>query len=106
MVAGPSVLKKRKMDDKVSFLTITERKRKLTKTFFKTVELNGKKIMPPCRQCEGAGVTCYRKTHGLVLTAEDWMQRGGGKEEEGERNGGDKGETERERKQNRDGGDG
>ena len=31
MVAGPSVLKKRKMDDKVSFLTIMERKRKLTK---------------------------------------------------------------------------
>ena len=30
MVAGPSVPKKRKMDDKVSFLTITEMKRKLT----------------------------------------------------------------------------
>ena len=25
------------------------------------VELNGKKIVPPCRQCEGAGATCYRK---------------------------------------------
>ena len=28
------------------------------------VESNGKKIVPPCRQCEGAGVTCYGKTHG------------------------------------------
>ena len=39
-------------------------KRKLTKIFFKMVESNGKKIMPPCHQCEGAGATCYRKTHG------------------------------------------
>ena len=29
------------------------------------VESNGKKIVPPCRQCEGTGVTCYRKMHGL-----------------------------------------
>ena len=42
-----------------------ERKRKLTKIFFKMVESNGKKIVPPCHQCEGTGVTCYRKTHGL-----------------------------------------
>ena len=27
------------------------------------VESNGKKIVPPCCQCEGAGVTCYGKTH-------------------------------------------
>ena len=63
MVAGPSVLKKRKMDDKLSFLTIMERKWKLTK-FFKTVESNRKKIVPPCCQCEGTGVTCYGKTCG------------------------------------------
>ena len=41
-----------------------------------------------------------------VLAAEDRMQRGGSKEKEGERNGGYKGETERKRKQIRDGGDG
>ena len=66
MVAGLSVLKKRKMDDKVSFLTIMERKRKLTK-FFKTVESNRKKIVPPCRQCEGAGATCYGKMRRPVI---------------------------------------
>ena len=42
-----------------------ERKRKLTQIFFKMVESNGKKIVPPCRQCEGAGVTCYGKMCGL-----------------------------------------
>ena len=61
---GPSVPKKRKMDDKVSFVTITERKQKLTKIFFKMVESNGKKIVPPSHQCEGAGATCYGKTRG------------------------------------------
>ena len=61
--------------------------------------------MPPCRQCEGAGVTCYGKMRGPVLAVEDRMQHGGSKEKEGERNGGDKGETEQKRKQNRDGGD-
>ena len=39
-------------------------KRKLTKIFFKMVESNGKKIMPPCCQCEGAGATCYGKMRG------------------------------------------
>ena len=73
-----------------------ERKQKLTKIFFKTVESNGKKIVPPCHQCEGAGATCYGKMCGLVFTAEDRMQRGGSEEKEGERNRGDKGEEERE----------
>ena len=35
---------------------------------FKMVESNGKKIVPPCRQCEGTGVTCYRKTRGPVMS--------------------------------------
>ena len=41
-----------------------------------------------------------------VLAAEDRMQRGGSEEKEGERNGNDKGETERKRKQIRDRGNG
>ena len=41
------------------------KERKLTKNLFKTVESNRKKIVPPCRQCEGTGATCYRKMHGL-----------------------------------------
>ena len=40
-----------------------------------------------------------------VFAVEDRMQRGGSKEKEGERNGGDKGEKERKGEQSRDGGD-
>ena len=32
--------------------------------FFKMVESNRKKIVPPCCQCEGTGVTCYGKMCG------------------------------------------
>ena len=46
---GPSITKKQKMEDKVSFCLNYNRKEwKLTKDIFKMVESNGKRIVPPC----------------------------------------------------------